>query len=77
MDGVHEAAGFIKGWLDARGIDAEQDECRGLPVIRSAVGDPGGATVILHGHFDVVPADSGQFEPRVEGDRLIGRGVKW
>lgn len=75
MDGVHEAAGFIKGWLDARGIDAEQDECRGLPVIRSAVGDPAGATVILHGHFDVVPADSGQFEPRVEGDRLIGRGA--
>ncbi len=75
MDGVHEAAGFIKGWLDARGIDAEQDECRGLPVIRAAVGDPGGATVILHGHFDVVPAESGQFKPRIEGDRLIGRGA--
>jgi len=52
-----------------------QDECRGLPVIRAAVGDPGGATVILHGHFDVVPADPGQFEPRIEGDRLIGRGA--
>ncbi len=75
MDGVHEAAGFIKGWLDARGIEAEQYECRGLPVIRAAVGDPGGATVILHGHFDVVPAEAGQFEPRVEGDRLIGRGA--
>lgn len=75
MDGVHEAAGFIKGWLDARGIEAEQDECRGLPVIRASVGDPGGSTVILHGHFDVVPAESGQFEPRVEGDRLIGRGA--
>ena len=52
-----------------------QDECRGLPVIRAAVGDPGGATVILHGHFDVVPAEPGQFTPRVEGDRLIGRGA--
>jgi len=31
--------------------------------------------VILHGHFDVVPADPGQFEPRIEGDRLIGRGA--
>jgi succinyl-diaminopimelate desuccinylase len=31
--------------------------------------------VILHGHFDVVPAEPGQFEPRIEGDRLIGRGA--
>jgi succinyl-diaminopimelate desuccinylase len=31
--------------------------------------------VILHGHLDVVPAYAEQFEPRVEGDRLIGRGA--
>ena len=31
--------------------------------------------MILHGHLDVVPAREGQFEPRVEGDRLIGRGA--
>ncbi|MEX0620004.1 MAG: M20/M25/M40 family metallo-hydrolase [Solirubrobacterales bacterium] len=30
---------------------------------------------MLHGHIDVVPAEEGQFEPRVEGDRLIGRGA--
>ena len=72
---MHEAAGFIKGWLDARGIDAVQEECRGLPVIRAESGDPSGRTVVLHGHVDVVPAERGQFEPRVEGDRLIGRGA--
>jgi succinyl-diaminopimelate desuccinylase len=72
---VHEAAGFIKGWLDARGIDAVQEECRGLPVIRAESGDAGGTTVVLHGHVDVVPAEQGQFEPRLEGDRLIGRGA--
>ncbi len=72
---MHEAAGFIKGWLDARGIDAVQEECRGLPVIRAESGDPDGNTVVLHGHLDVVPAEEGQFEPRVEGDRLIGRGA--
>jgi succinyl-diaminopimelate desuccinylase len=32
-------------------------------------------TVILHGHLDVVPAYASQFEPRIEGDRLIGRGA--
>ena len=31
--------------------------------------------MILHGHLDVVPAHAEQFEPRIEGDRLIGRGA--
>jgi succinyl-diaminopimelate desuccinylase len=31
--------------------------------------------VVFHGHLDVVPAPEEQFEPRVEGDRLIGRGA--
>ena len=34
-----------------------------------------GPTVVLHGHIDVVPAHDDQFSPRVEGDRLIGRGA--
>ena len=34
-----------------------------------------GPLLYLHGHYDVVPAfSSAQFEPRVEGGRLIGRG---
>lgn len=74
-DGVHEAAGFVKGWLDSRGVETEQGVCRGLPVITAAHGDPSEPTVILHGHIDVVPAEPGQFEARVEGDRLVGRGA--
>jgi succinyl-diaminopimelate desuccinylase len=31
--------------------------------------------VIFHGHLDVVPGHPEQFVPRVEGDRLIGRGA--
>lgn len=30
--------------------------------------------VLLHGHIDVVPANSSQFEPKLTGDRLYGRG---
>lgn len=74
-DGVHEAAGFIKGWLDSRGVQTEQGVCRGLPVITATHGDPDSPTVIFHGHIDVVPAEQGQFEARVEGDRLYGRGA--
>ena len=31
--------------------------------------------VVLHGHLDVVPGRPEQFAPRLEGDRLIGRGA--
>ncbi len=71
---VSEAAGFVKGWLEARGIEAARDEVRGLPVLRAEVGPQGAPTVVLHGHLDVVPGRAGQFDPRVEGDRLYGRG---
>jgi succinyl-diaminopimelate desuccinylase len=74
-DGVLEAAGFIEGWLDSRGIQVESDEVRGLPVLKAEVGPEDAPTVVLHGHIDVVPAQAGQFEPRLEGDRLYGRGA--
>jgi len=74
-DGIVEAAGFVQGWLDARGIEAHSDEIRGLPVIKAEVGPEEAPTVVLHGHLDVVPAHPDQFEPRVEGDRLYGRGA--
>jgi succinyl-diaminopimelate desuccinylase len=74
-EAISEAAGYIKGWLEARGIEAERDEVRGLPVIRAEVGPASAPTVVLHGHVDVVPGLPGQFEPRVEGDRLYGRGA--
>lgn len=74
-DGVLEAAGFVKGWLEARGIEAASDEVRGLPVLRAEVGPEDAPTVVLHGHLDVVPGLPGQFDPKVEGDRLYGRGA--
>jgi len=74
-EAISEAAGFVKGWLEARGIEAIQEEIRGLPVTRAEVGPAGAPTVVLHGHLDVVPGRPGQFEPRTEGDRLYGRGA--
>ena len=74
-EAVLEAAGFIKGWLEARGIATSHDEVRGLPVLKAEVGPEGAPTVVLHGHIDVVPGLPGQFDPRVEGDRLYGRGT--
>jgi len=74
-EGVKLCAGFIKGWLDARDIKTRQLDCRNLPVTLAEVGpEDAETTLLLHGHVDVVPGQPGQFDPRLEGDRLIGRG---
>jgi succinyl-diaminopimelate desuccinylase len=71
------AAGFVKGWLESRDIEVREFEHRGLPVLMAEVGasPEQHPCVVLHGHLDVVPGLPAQFEPRVEGDRLIGRGA--
>jgi succinyl-diaminopimelate desuccinylase len=74
-EAISECAGFVKGWLEAQGVAATHDEVRGLPVVKAEVGPRDAPTVVLHGHLDVVPAFPGQFEPRIEGDRLYGRGA--
>jgi succinyl-diaminopimelate desuccinylase len=75
-EGIKLCAGFVKGWLDARDIVAQQIGVRGLPVTMAEVGPADGQQVVLlHGHIDVVPGRQEQFMPRVEGDRLYGRGA--
>ena len=76
-DGIRTAAGFVKGWLDSMELDVQHLAFHGLPVLTATVGDsaPDVPTVILHGHIDVVPGFAEQFVPRVEGERLIGRGA--
>jgi succinyl-diaminopimelate desuccinylase len=74
-DGLISAVGFVKGWLESRDVAVRDHTHAGLPVLRAEVGRGDGPKVILHGHVDVVPARPEQFSPRVEGDRLIGRGA--
>jgi succinyl-diaminopimelate desuccinylase len=74
-EAMHEAAGFVRGWLEARGCEAVEEGVRDLPVIKAERGPEGAPTVVLHGHLDVVPGHPEQFDARVEGDRLYGRGA--
>ena len=75
------AAGFVKGWLESRDIEVRHHDHNGLPVLVAEVGPSADASagefpcVVFHGHLDVVPGHAEQFSPRVEGDRLIGRGA--
>jgi succinyl-diaminopimelate desuccinylase len=74
-EGLRNAAAYVQGWLGSHEIPFEVRDFDGLPVILAEVGPQHGPCVILHGHLDVVPAHPGQFVPRVEGDRLVGRGA--
>jgi succinyl-diaminopimelate desuccinylase len=76
-DELAAAAGFVRGWLESRDIDVREHDHNGLPLLIAEVGArlEGTPCVVFHGHIDVVPAHPEQFEPRVEGDRLIGRGA--
>ncbi len=72
--GITKAAGFIKGWLDSNEFAVEELEVAGLPaLVAQTAGD--GPTLVLHGHIDVVPGKPHQFEPAIDGDRLVGRGA--
>jgi succinyl-diaminopimelate desuccinylase len=72
---LRSAAAFVKGWLESNEIDVVVHDHEGLPVLVAEVGPADAPRVILHGHLDVVPGREEQFEPRVEGDRLYGRGA--
>ncbi len=72
---LRAAAEFVTGWLETRDIAVRRLDHNGLPVILAEAGPKTGPLVVLHGHIDVVPAFPDQFAPRIEGDRLIGRGA--
>ena len=64
VDGLRAAAGFIKGWLEAREIDVV-DHKFGDPHALSAIVGPSeeqaAATLVFHGHFDVVPGRADRY----------------
>jgi succinyl-diaminopimelate desuccinylase len=74
-EGLHAAAGFVKGWLEARDIDVEAHRFGDLHALTASVGPEHAPALVFHGHLDVVPGNAEQFVPRIEGDRLYGRGA--
>src|ERR1700709_234245 len=72
---IHECAGFVEAWLEAREIEVTREIVRGLPVVKAEVGPADAPTIVLEGHIDVVPAHPEPVEPGLEEDRLYGRGA--
>ncbi len=82
LDEVHRAATFIYDFLQNHGVPVKYLDGK-YPAVYSSLPEnsgnvPGGyGQVMLSGHFDVVPPepDDSQFETRIEGDYLWGRGA--
>ena len=72
-------AAFLVEWAAANGLEAEMLEATpGRPsVVVRARGRGEGGTLLLCGHTDTVNVEGMEapFAPRVEGDRLYGRGA--
>jgi acetylornithine deacetylase len=77
--GEREAAACVVAWAVGAGLEAEVHEATpGRPsVVVRARGTGGGRTLLLCGHYDTVTVDGMRdpHSPRVEGDRLYGRGA--
>lgn len=79
---VLRAAEFLVGKMREAGLEAEQIETAGHPLVYGEwLQAPGKPTVLFYGHYDVQPVDpielwrNPPFEPTVEGDKLVARGA--
>lgn len=77
LDEVFRAATLVFDYLRDAGLEVTYFNQDKYPAIFAHFPGQAAAPVMLGGHFDVVPPepDDGQFEPRIEGDYLWGRGA--
>src|SRR5712691_4430254 len=77
--GEREIADFVAHWLEREGVEVTLDEP--LPGRTSVVGvvrgSGGGRSLLLNAHMDTVGVAGMErpHEPRIEGNRLYGRGA--
>jgi acetylornithine deacetylase len=76
--GEAEVGRFVAEWLEGRGIEVELEELAPsrVNVVGRIRGSGGGRSLLLNAHLDTVApgGPDGSTTPRVDGDRLYGRG---
>jgi len=72
--GLVQALDFVEGCLAGSGAHVERRRLRDRECVIARVGH-GSPHIVLNGHVDVVPGHADQFVPRIDGDRLFGRGA--
>jgi succinyl-diaminopimelate desuccinylase len=77
LDEVQRAGGLVYEYLSSHGLTVRLFNQGKYPAVLATFPNLTSAPIMLAGHFDVVPPepDDIQFEPRIEGDYLWGRGA--
>jgi len=79
-EGTGEAAiaAVIRDWFSTHGVECQLEEAApGRPNLIARVGSGAGSALVLCAHMDTVSTEGmtiPPFEPRVEGNRVYGRG---
>jgi acetylornithine deacetylase len=75
--GEREIASFVAGWCSEHGLEVEVLGDERPSVVATKRGSGGGRSLLLNGHLDTVGVAGMEapFDPRVDGDRLYGRGA--
>jgi succinyl-diaminopimelate desuccinylase len=77
---LQAAVDLIASYIKQAAPDAtiEHFKSKGKPSLLAYAGKkrPPKFAVLLNGHVDVVPAKPEQFKPRIEGNKLFGRGAQ-
>lgn len=76
-DGEARIAAEIARWAERAGLEVSLDDARpGRPnVVATARGSGDGRSLLLNAHTDTVEPGLAGTAPRIEGDRLFGRGA--
>ena len=73
---VNEAMAFVRAYLEKRGVSCVMERDGASDILYASTRPGKVQDYLLCVHLDVVPApDPKMYEPRVEGDRLYGRGA--
>ncbi len=72
---INRAVDCVKNYLEAKGVSCVVEDMNGLHILYASTMPGKEQDYILNAHLDVVPADTSQFEPYIEGDRLYARGA--
>ncbi len=71
---IKKCADYILDYLNDDNISIETTEIDGKFSIVATYSRTKAPDVFFNAHFDVVPGDEAMFTPRLEGDKLYGRG---
>ena len=73
--GLQEVVRYCKNFLEGLPLKIHEYEKSGKPSLVITFGETKRPKVFFVGHLDVVDAEEDQFKPKIEGDRLYGRGA--